>query len=509
MKLFQKRKDKAKSQKVLQDKKHAIQKVYHQLHNNEEWLHRSLDNCQDIIIKRIDIENWPILIAYCEGMVDVKLLNISILPHLRNLVHRVTLKDKQAEHEQEWITFPSNTLDDLNQVVSSLFDGELLVFIDQFAQAYSFNISEHPKRQPEETNTELSIRGARDGFIEELSVNTALVRKRLRTPSMVYEKLKIGSRGETDIGLIYIKDIIKPEIVSNLKQRLNSISIDTVGSSAELEGLLQNKRLSLFPIFGYTGRPDFVVDAVLRGRFALLVDGSPTAIIGPANLSFLLKSTEDKENNALLTSIERLIRLLALAISVLLPGFFIALSTFHPDQLPLPLLSTIVMSRKGVPMPTPIEAILMLLLFEIFSEAGKRLPNAIGQTLGVVGGLVIGDAAISGGFTSPTMLVVIALTIVSSFTITNQSLQGVVKFLRLFTVVWASFLGIYGFLLSFFIILTYLANLRPFGIPYLAPASPFNGKDLAKSLLRPMMLKNKERPNLLQPTDPDRTSDEK
>ncbi|SMF25548.1 GerA spore germination protein [Paenibacillus barengoltzii] len=447
-------------------------------------------------------QDITILFVYCEGMSDTKQINETIIPSLREWLSDIR---SQPLNEEALIsgwtisTLQKETM--LENLVPKVFKGDLILFVDGLRSAYTLDIASPPQRKPEEPSTEISIRGPRDGFIEDLSVNVALVRKRLRTESLSYEQYILGKRSQTKAGLLYIKDVIRPEVVQEVKQRLSEIDIDAVYSSNELEELLAESKWSLFPLFEYTGRPDFVLAALLRGRFAILLDGVPTAIIAPANLSLLFKSGEDVHNAYSLVAFGRLLRLLGVCIALFLPGFYIGIATYHQDQLPLTLLATLVMSRKGVPLPTPIEALMMMILFELFREAGVRLPNAIGQTLSVVGGLIIGDAAIRAGMTSPSLLVVIATTAVATFTLVNQSLAGAVSILRIGILIASSVLGVFGFILSVFVVLICLANLRSFGVPYLAPISPFTFRDAVHALFRAPVPYMKKRPKMLNTVD--------
>lgn len=231
------------------------------------------------------------------------------------------------------------------------------------------------------------------------------------------------------------------------------------------------------------------------------MEGAPTAVIGPANLTLLLKTPEDFYIPFYMGSFGLLFRFAGLIISLLLPGFWIALASFNIEQLPYPFVATISLSRIGLPMPAPLEGFLMIALFELFREAGERLPKAVGQTVAVVGGIVVGDAAIRAGLASTTFLVIAAITAVSSFTLVNQSLVGTVSIIRLFVMLCSSTLGMYGFILSIIAIVLYLSSLESFGIPYLSPLSPIRWKDITMALLRKPWYKKDRRPEILQTKD--------
>jgi len=471
---------------------------------NEEQLRKLFSPSADIVMtnyppQQLEVNPNSTLIIYCEGMVDSKVMNQRVLPDLEELLETCESWEKlhlKLEKSLEW-----NRLKHHSDIVKLLFAGHLISFFPEHDCLYSINISNVPQRQPEESNTEISIKGARDGFTEDIHTNVALIRKRLRTPSLHNELFIIGSRSQTKVSLLYIVDIIPVEIINEARTRLEGLDVDALVSSNQLEEALSNSSLSIFPLLDYIGRPDFAMECLLRGRFIILVDGSPMALIAPCNLLELLKTPEDSYSPFYFVIFERALRLLGLFIAILLPGFWIALTSYDIDQIPFPLLATITTSRFGLPFSTPMELLLMLGMFELFREAGIRLPKAVGQTIAVLGGLIIGDAAIRAGLTSPTMLVVSATTAVATFTLVNQSLTGTVSILRLYILLWASILGMFGFFIGMLSLIAYLSVLESFRLPYLAPLSPLVWKDLMAAVLAKPWAFYKKRPEMLETLD--------
>ncbi|MFT9846506.1 spore germination protein [Aneurinibacillus sp. REN35] len=466
-----------------------------------------------------DVKNQPLLFAtsggsiellvvYCEGMTDKRRTNEEILPMLRNWFANKTIKEVvTAQLPQSWAISDATEETEWAKITREVLDGKLAIFINGIAAVYVVDTSQHPQRTPDESNTEVSVRGPSDGFIEEIGINVALIRKRLLTPSLRYEQFIVGRRSQTKVGLLYISDVVDQQALEEVKRNLQSIDVDALGSSAQLEELVVNRTYMFFPVLDYTGRPDFAVSGLLRGRFVIVVDGAPTVLIGPTNLFVMLKSPEDNNLLYIIPSFEILIRLMGLIIALFLPGFWVALSSFHQDQIPLPLLATLSESRRGVPFPAPIEAFIMLFMFELFREAGLRLPSNVGQTLSVVGGLIIGDAAIRAGLTSPSMVVLTAIASVSGFTLVNQSLTGVVSIVRLVVLFLSAIFGLFGFISSILLLVLYLGTVQSFGIPYLAPVSPFiPGEFLSAFVRRPWKL-IKRRPSFLQGEDRTRQGD--
>lgn len=469
---------------------------------DEDTLRTMFASSADVIIKSFptkEVNAIPVLLIYSEGMVNSKLLTQYVLPDL----------EEKLEHYEDWAPLAReldksmewSKINDHADVVNLLFEGRMLLFFLTEKCFYSIDIAARPNRPPAESNTEVAIKGARDAFTEDIITNVALVRKRLRTTTLHNETMNIGDRSQTRVALLYISDVIRPEVVNEAKERLKGIKVDALVTSGQLEEALSDSTLTLFPLMDYIGRPDFVVECLLRGRFVILVDGSPMALIAPCNLLELLKTPEDSYFPYYFVIFERLLRLLGLFLAIILPGFWIALTCYNMDQLPFLLLATVTVSRFGLPLSSPMEILLMLGMFELFREAGIRLPKAVGQTLAVLGGLIIGDAAIRAGLTSPTMLVVSATTAVATFTLVNQTLSGTVSIIRLYVIIWSSLLGMLGFFIGILSLIAYLSVLESFGLPYLAPLAPLTVKDLLSSLLKKPWAFNKKRPQILQTVD--------
>ncbi|MBO8172157.1 MAG: spore germination protein [Bacillaceae bacterium] len=469
-------------------------------------------SCDDIKYEEIPFSHQKgqikVLFVYSEGLSDTDQLNEIIIPNLEQSLRKLGNQPLNREYlEKSWVKSTLTRVHHADLTVDKVLDGELLLYFDDLKAAYTIDISKHPQRKPEEASTEAIIKGPRDNFVEELSVNIGLIRKRYRSNRLKCRQYTLGKRTKTKIAVMYDEDIIDLEIISKLDKKIKQIQVDGLISSNQLKEYLTDTRFPIFPEYDYTSRADYVADCILRGRFTILVDGTPIAILAPVNMYFLLKSPEDTEYFFLYNSFERILRWVGISIATFLPGFWIALVSFHQEQLPLTLIATLVTAREGVPLPSGLEALIMLTLFELFREAGLRLPMSIGQTLTVVGGLIIGDAAIRSGLTSPAMIVVIATSLVASFTLRNQSLIGTISVLRILVLIICSFFGLFGLFVSIVCILIYLSNLRPFGIPYLVPMSPFNFREFTNSFVRKPWSQIRKRPGFLDPQDPSRRGD--
>ncbi|REK74975.1 spore germination protein [Paenibacillus paeoniae] len=445
-----------------------------------------------------------VVMAYAEGLTRSSDIGQFVLPELNRLYAKQGTFENSVERLSS--TLPIQELQDysVDALSESLFEGDLLLLFVETGIIGSLSIADKPTRQPYESSTEISVKGPRDGFVEDITVNIALIRKRLRSQSLQVEELVLGRRSRTRIGLLYFIDIINPSIVQEMRKQLNSIDVDSIMSISQLEELMTDSSFKLLPTMDFTGRPDFAVNSLLSGRAVLIVDGLPMVLMAPAGLSLILKSPEDAHFNYTYVSFARIIRGISLFLSIFLPAIWVALMSFHQDQIPFRMMATISVSRLGLPLSSHMEMFLLLTLLEIFREAGVRLPSSIGQTLTSIGGLIIGDAAIRAGMVSPSVVVVGAITAVSGVTLVNQTLSTQVSIMRFFFFLLSALLGMYGVILGMVLLISYMASLRSFGMPYLSPLSPLNVKELAASFLRLPYRLMKKRPSALHTIDSDK-----
>ncbi|WNF06664.1 spore germination protein [Brevibacillus borstelensis] len=451
----------------------------------EDELRRAFAHCADVMIQSVSLRDGSgFILVYCEGLIDIKQMQDTILPELKEMDEGSGLDAFLAE------PLPA----DFTEWTKRLFAGELLLFW-RGKGAYSCGLSNRPQRSTEEANTEVSIKGPRDGFVEDLSANVALVRKRLRTTSLAYESFTLGTKSKTRVALLYMTDKAPVELIGLLRERLVKNESLEVVTSANLEKTITDNPYSIFPLTDYTGRPDYVTYLLLQGKAAILADNSPIALLVPSSLPELVKAPEDDQYPVAYIWLERVLRLFGIWLAIFLPGFWVALSAYNVEQFPFQLLATVSQGRKGLPFSSPIEMLGILFVFEFLREAGARLPKNVGQTLALVGGLIIGDASIRAGLTSPSELFIGSLTIVASFTLVNQSLSGAVTITRFAVFLLSSILGMYGFVISVIGTVLYLSTLSSFGQPYVLSRSPMIFSDLAQVLVRPLLslITNKKR----------------
>ncbi|TMU87638.1 spore germination protein [Bacillus sp. BHET2] len=457
---------------------------------------------QDLMIKPHFFKEKEITLVYFDSLVDRHYLDQFILLKLEEASNESFIEKIMSSFQTGDVT--NQSIDD---ITSALFSGYVLFFVED--KILTIHAGNMPKRQPEESSLETSIRGPKDGFVEDLNTNISLIRRRLFTPSLCVEKFKIGTRSHTDIAIMYLSDVIDNHVLNELYTRLEAIDIDVLTGNQHLESLLDDNPYSIFTSFDYTGRPDFIVDSLNQGRFALIVDGFPTVSIAPVNLLLQIKSPEDSSINYVYVSLERIIRMIGILISAFLPGIWVAISSYNIEQIPYLLVATISMSRFGLPLSAPVEMFIVLFLFEFFNEAGVRLPRAIGQTVSVLGGLIVGDAAIRAGLTSPTMLVIGAITYISSFTLVNQSLKYGTTVLRFIVLFVGTFFGLFGVIMTFILTTIYLSTLSSFGAPYLGSLAPISWKEAIRSLFRLPIQFYKQRTDSTNPQDQSRKGNDK
>ncbi|MGG3466822.1 spore germination protein [Neobacillus pocheonensis] len=447
-----------------------------ELKEKAENLKLQFNRSQDLLCKEHHTETESFEIIYFESLIDRHYLDQYILPKLG--VHSGDFAIDKLKSFFQALEVSDHSLEDLSNL---LFDGNVLFLFR--SSLLSINACYLAKRTPEESALETSIRGPKDGFVEDIWTNISLIRRRLHTPSLCIEKYTIGKRSRTKVILMYMEDLIDQRILDEIHKRLEKVNLDILTSIYELESSIRDRPFSIFPSTDYSGRPDFIVQALNQGRFALMVDGNPTVSYAPVNLLLQTKSPEDNYLNYAFVTIERILRMLGLITSAFLPGLWIAFTAFNVEQIPYLLVATISVSRFGLPLSSPLEMFIVLFLFELFNEAGLRLPRAIGQTVAVLGGLIVGDAAIRAGLTSPTMLVVAAITYISSFTLVNQFLSTAITILRFFIILLSTFLGLFGVIIGLILTIFYFSTLTSFGEPYLGSLAPIKLKEMIKSFI--------------------------
>ena len=328
------------------------------------------------------------------------------------------------------------------------------MFLNKTNKALILSSRGWPTRGVGEPETETVVRGPRDGFSETLKINVTLVRRRIRDPKLKIKNIQIGRRSKTDISIMYIEDIVSGEILKEVNRRLDAVDIDGILDSSMLEFLIEDNYLSPFPQIENTERPDTLAASLYEGRVGILVDNTPFALVVPATIGTLSQSAEDYYSRWTISTVIRWIRLIAAFLSLLAPALYIAITSFHPGLIPTILTYYLGASRVNVPFPAVIEAYLMELTIELLRESGTRIAGPIGTTIGIVGGLIIGQAAVEAGIVSPLMIIIVAVTTISSFSLPSYEWASGFRFCRFIFMALAGILGLYGIMLGIVILTT-------------------------------------------------------
>jgi len=478
-------------------------------------LKKNIDNMKimlgdpdDLVIRELSLgeEKHNYALAYVDGMVDKDLVNKGIVHNLQIILDKKDLptdKNELIDEIKNNIISVSNVEKTTNwdDMTIDLLAGSTVLFIDGASEALVMSTVEFEKRSIEEAKSEALIRGPREGFVESLQTNMVLVRRQINDPNLRFKTYKVGRRSKKSLVVSYVEGIVHPDILKEVNRRLKSIDMDDALESGYIEQWIEDSFLSPFPQMDNTERPDKVAAAILQGKVAILLDGTPYVLVAPTTLANQMQSPEDYYERWLIGTLLRVLRYFAAFIALFAPSLYIALISYHQGMIPSDLAFSIAATREGVPFPAFVEAMSMAITMELLREAGSRLPKAIGQTIGIVGGLVIGDAAVSAGIVSPIMVIVTALTAISSFSIPSYSTAITFRMLRFGFMFAATFLGLYGIVLVYIMINIHIVNLKSVGVPYSAPFAPGflpDWKDLVLRVPVPMMTK---RPEYMQTRD--------
>jgi len=466
---------------------------------NIKYLKELLEDNSDVIFRIFNVGEWKAALVYIDGMADKLLLDHYVLEPL--MLSAKGIENAQEIKDNILAVTDMHEVEKLGEGVKAMLSGDTLMFIDELECAYVIATRFWPARGVGDPSGETVIRGAREGFTETIRFNTALVRRRIRDTRLRIKPKSIGIRSKTDVAIMYIEDIVNKDVLEELTSRIEEINIDAVFDSAYIEQLIEDNKYSPFPQIQSTERPDVVAAALYEGRVALLVDNSPFAIIVPTTLPNLFQSPDDYYQRWMHSSIIRFLRIFAIFISLTAPALYVAITSYHTSIIPTKLAYAIAASREGVPFPAFIEAVIMEIFFALLMEAVIRLPRPIGSTIGIVGGLVIGQSAVSAGIVSPIMIIIVAITAITTFVTPNYEVATAFRLVRFLLVIASAIVGFYGIIIGLILLLIHLVRMKSFGIPYLAPAVSTDISDLKDMYIRGPLQELKERPKYMKTGD--------
>ncbi|MGP0577263.1 spore germination protein [Paenibacillus peoriae] len=446
------------------------------------------------------------VLVFIEGMQDEKLMSKQVL---EVLMFEGQQDPQRPQEQQESISnsFIKENLMPLTQISEvadmedlqeSILLGHTALLIEGMKGALLVGSPNGVIRSVNEPTSEALLRGPRIGFTEVLSENTSMLRRQGLNKSLEMKKFQVGSRIKKDLVVAYIKDIVNPDLLEEVTRRISKIDMDFLAESGYVEQLIEDNYLSPFQQAHNTERPDRVINALLEGRIAILLDGTPFALIVPVTFSMLLQSPEDYYERWIPGTLLRLLRFSGAFIALMGPALYISFISFHPGLIPTKLVISIIETRQGVPFPSVIEVMILEISIEILREAGIRLPKPIGPAMGIVGGLVIGDAAVNAGIVSPFLVIVVAVTAISSFSIPTYSAGITLRLLRFVGMLFAAILGMLGTILFFLLICIHLTKLKSFGVPYVTPFSPMRPSDWKDMYIRAPISMMKRRPLMMK-----------
>jgi len=469
------------------------------LDDNFNYIKKLMQDNSDIVYRDINFKGTKLTLIYIDGMASKDLLNNYIIEPLVKF-------DKNNESEfqdiESFITASDfKAFNDLEVAINMMLSGDTILLVDGKEEVNVIATRSWPNRGVSEPRGESGLRGPLDGFTETVRFNTALIRRRIRDTRLVVKSKSIGVRSKTDCAIMYIDDIVNPDIVTEVNKRLDDIHIDAILDSGYIEQLIEDNKFSIFPQIQSTERPDVIAGALYEGRVAIIIDNSPYALIVPTIFANFFQSADDYYLSFLQGMYSRVLRYLSVFLTTMLPALYISITTYNSSIIPSKLAYSIAQARATVPFPSLVETLIMEISLQLVVEAILRTPKIISSTIGIVGGLIIGQAAVTAGIVSPFMIIIISITTLTSLTTPNISLNTTYRYIRLAMIFASYFMGLYGILVVFIVVLLHLSNLKSFGVSYLAPLNTFRTNDFKDYIFRTPLHKMRKRPEIMNTLD--------
>ncbi|MFV8830344.1 spore germination protein [Alkalihalobacterium sp. APHAB7] len=442
------------------------------------------EDCSDVV--HYQFEDIHIDLVYFDHLVDSFELDRDIITPLQHI-------NKEEELSHLWNRSIFRRSHEYKEVIKSILSGSVAVIYGH--EMYTVNIFGPQMRSIDKSETEATIIGSHEAFIESIDINLSLIRRRLKSSHLKVIRLEAGEVTKTSISLVYIKDLVNQEFVAELKKRIEAIEFDYITDSNMFVQLIDDYPFSIFPQFLTTERPEVAVTKLSSGKVIGLVDGSPSIFIAPTNFFEFFQSPDDISQRWVIGTATKWLRYAAFFITLTFTSFYVSVTTFHYEMIPETLLLSLGESRNQVPFPPLIEAMVMEFTIELLREAGARLPSKIGQTIGIVGGIVIGQAAVEAGLVSNTLIIAVAISAIASFVMPNYLLSAALRIARFLLIILAGFLGNLGLIIGIAFIVSHLAKVTNINMPYLSPAAPIHFHDWKTAFIRAPFIMLKDRPH--------------
>lgn len=461
---------------------------------NKTTLEEKFNNSTDLVYFQFDtLGDSEALVVYINGLVDKQALNEFIIkPMMSELISPYDIKTSVYISEIKEIS-------NIKEAVQSIIDGHVIIFLEGLEIGFVLNLCSYEKRAITESGVEQVIRGPRESFVEDIYVNKTLIRRKIRNSNLVFEDFIFGEQTNTQVSIVYMNGIVNEEILAELKARLKKIKTDSILDVGYIEQYIEDSPNALVRTAYHTEKPDVLAGKILEGRIGIMCDGSPDVLTVPKVFIEDLMSPEDYYLKPKFATFLRFVRFISFFISVFLVGSYIAVTNFHQEMIPTQLLISLAGQREGVPFPSLLEALMLVIAFEIIKEAGLRIPNNAGQTVTLVGGLVIGQAAVEAGLVSAIIVIIVSAAGIAEFV--NPAFRVLIVIYRIMMIILGGFFGLFGIFAGLAIMTFHLISLKSFCVPYLYPIAPFDKEGMKDFLRRAPIKKMNYRPKYIADKD--------
>ncbi|WP_078427107.1 spore germination protein [Alkalihalobacterium alkalinitrilicum] len=477
---------------------------------NKKQVQNTFEGNFDFLQEEITFGEQTGVIIYLKTMVDLAMMTKQVKETLLAIKDDTVLRTTDQFNSFFKVYFSNHecyVIKYEHEVTWYVLSGFAVILLEGIHQGIAVNVATTNDRDITVSETQTIVRGPQHSFTEAINTNVSLIRRKVKNPHLKFESCTIGTETKTDVYIGYINNISNSDIVNEVRKRVTQVKINAIYDSGNLEELITDQTLTPFPLTYHTDRPDTIASHLIDGKVIILVDGSPFVISAPVVFVDFFQVSEDAYQRFMLSTFIRLIRYLAFFLALALPAIYVALTTFHHGLVPTDLLISIQAQREGLPFPAVLELLLMEITFEILREAGVRMPRVVGQTVSIVGALVIGQAAVEAGIVSNFLIIIVALTAMASFVSPIYSFANSVRLVRFGLILITAALGMFGTLVGLIALLLHLISLRSFGVPYFAPLGPFIIEDQKDVFIRLPFQKTNRRPSYINPQTMDNSKE--